>query len=78
MSLFEMSGTVEAPDGSTYDPLYVGGWHDTARVVDALRDGCHERGDGYTVRVHRVELGERISRVALYTQPVDLVERRTA
>ena len=51
MSLYHLAGTVTAPDSSTYEPEYYGGWADTARVKDAVIAGALERGEGYHLEV---------------------------
>jgi len=36
MGLYRVSGWVEAPDGTTYRPLYFGDWWSACRVRDAI------------------------------------------
>lgn len=50
---YELTGTVSAPDGSLYEPRYIGGFFDSRRVRDALIDGCRRRGDVYEITVTR-------------------------
>lgn len=57
MSLYRVSGVVEAPDGTTYRPLFYGDYYAACRVSDAVTDGAHDRGEGYELATHR-ETGE--------------------
>ena len=51
MSLYRVSGVVEAPDGTTYRPLFYGDFYAAMRVRDAIRDGAKDRGEALQVSV---------------------------
>lgn len=49
MSLYRVSGVVEAYDGTSYAPLFFGDAERARRVFGAVCEGAYERGDGYSV-----------------------------
>lgn len=70
MSLYHLTGTVTAPDSSTYSPEYFGGWADTARVKDAVIAGALERGEAYELEVTRAD-PHRPLRIAEYRRALE-------
>ena len=55
MSLYQVSGVVEAPDGTTYRPLFYGDFYAACRVSSAIVRGAVDRGEGYQVEVTRAD-----------------------
>lgn len=53
MSLYRVTGTVTADDGTSYDPLFFGDWWGCCRVRDAILSGARERGEAVRVAVDR-------------------------
>lgn len=54
---YEVGGTVEAADGSSYRPVFIGGFFDSRRVLGAIVDGCEDRGDGFDLWIRRLDTG---------------------
>ena len=53
MTLYRVTSLVEAPDGTSYQPVFYGSFWQACRVRDAIRDGARERGEGYELTVER-------------------------
>lgn len=47
--VYRVSGTVEAPDGTTYEPIYWGDLDSVRTVFEAIRVGAWERDEGYSL-----------------------------
>ena len=55
MSLYQVTGVVEAPDGTTYRPLFFGDFYAACRVSSAIVRGAVDRGESYQVEVTRAD-----------------------
>ena len=53
MSLYRVSGVVQAADGTTYRPLFYGDFYGACRVRDAIIEGANHRGEGFDLKVIR-------------------------
>ena len=53
MSLYRVSGVVEASDGTSYQPEFYGDFYSACRVRDAVAEGAHDRGEAFEVNVTR-------------------------
>lgn len=49
--LYRVSGVVEAPDGTTYRPLFYGDHERAYAVFEAVCVGARERGEAFDVRI---------------------------
>ncbi len=63
MSLYRVSGLVEASDGTTHRPLFYGDFYAACRVREAIADGAYDRGEAFEVNVLRSD-GHSISTVS--------------
>jgi hypothetical protein len=51
MTLYRVTGTVTAPDGTQYTPMFWGSWHTAGRVMDAITQGAQERSESVLARI---------------------------
>ena len=71
MSVYRVSGVVEAADGTTYRPLFYGDFYAACRVRDAIADGAYDRGEAFEVNVSRSD-GRSISTVSGSSRRVEV------